>query len=107
MTKSEFSQMLEGLNIPVRYRAFKRGEAPRPPYAVYYQLGKDTVQGDNKPYFTTESVVVELITTKKDEALENKLESLLVDNKLFFEYEGESELEGQDLYQSSYAVYLI
>ena len=107
MTKSEFAKLLKKLKIPVRYRAFKKGEAPQPPYAVYYQLGKENFNADNQPYFTTESVIVELITNKKDEALELKLENLLTENKLFFEFDNESQLDSEGLYQVSYVVYLI
>lgn len=107
MTKSDFAKLLKKLKIPVRYRAFKKGEAPQPPYAVYYQLGKDNFNADNQPYFTTESVIVELITNKKDETLESKFESLLSDSKLFFEFESEVELDSEGLYQVAYTVYLI
>lgn len=107
MTKSDFAKLLKKLKIPVRYRAFRKGEAPQTPYAVYYQLGKDNFNADNQPYFTTESVIVELITNKKDETLESKLESLLTDNKLFFEFESEIELDSEGLYQVAYTVYLI
>lgn len=107
MTKSDFAKLLKKLKIPVRYRAFRKGEAPQSPYAVYYQLGKDNFNADNQPYFTTESVIVELITTKKDEALELKLENLLTENKLFFEFDNESQLDSEGLYQVSYVVYLI
>lgn len=107
MTKSDFAKLLKKLKIPVRYRAFRKGEAPQPPYAVYYQLGKDNFNADNQPYFTTESVIVELITNKKDETLESKFESLLSDSKLFFEFESEIELDSEGLYQVAYTVYLI
>ena len=107
MTKSDFAKLLKKLKIPVRYRAFRKGEAPQPPYAVYYQLGKDNFNADNQPYFTTESVTVELITNKKDETLESKFESLLSDNKLFFEFDNELELDSEGLYQVAYIVYLI
>lgn len=105
--KAEFATKLKTLGIPIRYRSFKRGENPKPPYAVYYQLGKENFNADNQPYFTTESVIVELITTRKDEALELKLESLLTENKLFFEFDNESQLDSEGLYQVSYVVYLI
>lgn len=107
ITKAEFAAILTGLEIPVRYRAFKKGEKPIPPYAVYYQLSKEHFRADNGPYFTTETVVVELITKKKDEELEKKLESLLAANKLSFEFEMEDYLESEDLYQVSYAIDLM
>mgnify|MGYP001015287815 FL=1 len=39
MKLSEFAAVMNELGIPCRYRQFKKGEKPKPPYAIYYQDG--------------------------------------------------------------------
>lgn len=107
MEKATFAKLLKELEVPVCYRAFKKGEAPAPPYAIYYQLGKDSFNADNTPYFTSETLIVELITSQKDVALEEKLEQLLTEHRLTFEFEAENYLSSEELYQSSYFINLL
>ncbi|HEM3710133.1 TPA: hypothetical protein U1D09_000254 [Streptococcus suis] len=107
MKLSEFAMIMNELGIPFRYRQFKKGEQPKPPYAVYYQDGEDNLNADNEAYHTIKSVTVELITDKKDESLEDKLKSLFNQNKLFFEFSDEMYIESEGLYQVIYDVSLI
>ena len=83
MKLSEFAAVMNELGIPCRYRQFKKGEKPKPPYAIYYQDGEDNLNADNEAYHTIKSVTVELIIDKKNESLEDKLKSLFNQNKLF------------------------
>ncbi|HEL1640801.1 hypothetical protein K6V33_07575 [Streptococcus suis] len=107
MKLSEFATILKELGIPCRYRSFKRGSAPAPPYVVYYQNGEDNLNADNEAYYTVKSVTVELITHNKNEALEDALKSLFNQNKLFFEFVDEMEIESEELYQVVYTITLL
>lgn len=107
MKLSEFAMIMNELGIPCRYRQFKKGDTPEPPYAVYYQNGEDNLNADNEAYHTIKSITVELITDKKNESLEDKLKSLFIQNKLFFEFSDEMYIESEGLYQVIYDVSLI
>ena len=107
MKLSEFAAVMNELGIPCRYRQFRKGENPKPPYAVYYQDGENNLNADNEAYHTIKSVTVELITDKKNEALEDTLKILFNQNKLFFEFSDEMYIESEGLYQVIYDVSLI
>lgn len=107
MTLEEFATLLSRLEIPARYRSFKKGVAPNPPYVVYYQSNEENLNADNQAHYTVKSVTVELITTQKQVDLEEKLKELFNQNKLFFEFVDEMELETEGLYQTIYDVTLL
>lgn len=107
MNLSEFANLLKSLDIPVRYRSFKKGEAPTLPYAVYYQSGENNLYADNISYQYSKIVAVELITEKKNEKLEDKLKSLLNSNRLSYEFFDEVKLESEGLYQVIYHIDLL
>ncbi|WP_117276515.1 MULTISPECIES: hypothetical protein [Streptococcus anginosus group] len=102
----EFAELLTETGLTVQYHSFKKGQAPNPPYVVY-TTGRPVVQlGDNQQEFKVDTVTVELVTDKKELALEEKLESLLNQSKLFFEKEDETYIDSEELFVVTYSVYL-
>ncbi|WP_230683941.1 hypothetical protein [Streptococcus pneumoniae] len=85
MKLSDFAAILEQANLPVTYRAFKIGNAPDLPYLVYYESSPVINSADNTVNHQIKSVTVELAFESKDEDLEERLEELWANHKLFFE----------------------
>ncbi|WP_196300457.1 hypothetical protein, partial [Streptococcus pneumoniae] len=61
---------------------------------------------DNTVNHQIKSVTVELAFESKDEDLEERLEELWANHKLFFEVQEETFIETERLYVKSYTVYL-
>lgn len=106
MKLSDFAAILEQANLPVTYRAFKIGNSPDLPYLVYYESSPVINSGDNTVNHQIKSVTVELAFESKDEDLEERLEELWANHKLFFEVQEETFIETERLYVKSYTVYL-
>ncbi|HET2846784.1 TPA: hypothetical protein VQ686_001063 [Streptococcus pneumoniae] len=106
MKLSDFAAILEQANLPVTYRAFKIGNSPDLPYLVYYESSPVINSADNTVNHQIKSVTVELAFESKDEDLEERLEELWANHKLFFEVQEETFIETERLYVKSYTVYL-
>ena len=101
-----FDELLSETVLIIQYHSFKKGQAPNPPYVVY-TAGRPVVQlGDNQQEFKVDTVIVELVTDKKELALEEKLENLLNQSKFFFEKEDETYIDSEELFVVTYSVYL-
>lgn len=106
MKLSELRASLESLEIPVKYRAFKEGEAPSLPYLLFYVEGNDgTLFGDNQNYFSVKNVTIELYTEEKDLELEERLEALLDGIKIEYTY-FETYIETESMFESIYEITL-
>ena len=56
-----------------------------PPFIVYQEISKRPPEyGDDKPIYYLRTIQITLVTKKKDEALEEKLERALLDNDYIF-----------------------
>ena len=56
-----------------------------PPFIVYQEISKrPPTYGDDKPIYYLRTIQITLITKKKDEVLEEKLENALLDNDYIF-----------------------
>ena len=106
MKLSDFAAILEQVNLPVTYRAFKIGNAPDLPYLVYYESSPAINGADNTVNHQIKSVTVELAFENKDEDLEERLEELWTIHELFFDVQEETFIETERLYVKSYTVYL-
>nr|DAP85310.1 MAG TPA: tail completion protein [Caudoviricetes sp.] len=106
MKLSDFAAILEQVNLPVTYRAFKTGNAPDLPYLVYYESSPAINTADNTVNHQIKSVTVELAFENKDEDLEERLEELWTTHELFFDVQEETFIKTERLYVKSYTVYL-
>lgn len=84
MTYAEIADMLASLGLPVTYYSFPEGEAPNPPYIVYYYPSSDNISADNIVYGNVLTLNIELYTDNKDFAKETAVENMLADYGLFW-----------------------
>lgn len=102
MTLSDINTMLEELNIPVAYNHFKKSTTP--PYVVYYVDSSTNTMADNKVYAENVTINIELYTTTKDLALEQKLKDILNQNDIPYEQISETYIESDNVYEILYEI---
>ena len=73
----EVKKIIEAQDLPVAYRAWREGDAPPLPYAVYYAGKTNNFGADGKVYFSAQRYTIELYTEEKDPAVERALEDRL------------------------------
>lgn len=77
MTYKEIKTLLSTTNLPVVYYQWPEGQAPEPPYLIFYYPGDNDFIGDNSNYQKIRELTVELYTDQKDFALEETVEGVL------------------------------
>ena len=77
MTYKEVKTLLSTTNLPVVYYQWPEGQAPEPPYLIFYYPGDNDFVGDNSNYQKIRELTVELYTDQKDFALEETVEGVL------------------------------
>lgn len=104
MTLAELRILLDIMEIPVKYRAFKVGEAPSLPYILFYvDNNEGSLKADNYNYAKVQNVTIELYSEEKDIDLEGKIESILDSNHI--EYDSyETYLDTEDMYEVAYEI---
>ena len=70
------------LGIPVAYDHFDSNKQVAIPFVVYREQELDTFRADGITYYQFYNYEIELITEKKNVALERQLEGLLTNNKI-------------------------
>ena len=90
-----------GLDIPVVYSHFKDRDVPTaPPYVAYIGAGQDAFAADNSYYWSRNRYQLEYYFTKKNEAEEAAIESLLLDNGFLYD-------KSEDVYIEQEGVFVI
>lgn len=103
MTQAELLTQLKTAGYPVAYHHFTT--VPAPPYIVYFRTSDDNISSDVKVHGKFKNYLVELYTTKKDLAAEQKLEAVL--NTIDTEYTtSETYIDSEALYQVIYQIQL-
>lgn len=77
MTYKQVKTLLSTTNLPVVYYQWPEGQAPEPPYLIFYYPGDNDFIGDNSNYQKIRELTVELYTDQKDFALEETVEGVL------------------------------
>lgn len=103
MTLEELKTKLDTLKLPVSYRQWSIGQAPKLPYLLYYAQSDNNFEADNKVYFQQNEVVIELYTNTKNILVEQKLKSLLNEIKIPFSWY-ESYLESEKMFLRAYEI---
>ena len=103
MNLMEFKAELEKLEIPIQYRAFESGQAPKLPYLIFYENDSDNIFADNQNWFDVLNVVCELYTDNKDIELETKLQKLLYDLEIQYN-STETFIDSENMYLKAYDV---
>jgi len=74
--------LLKTLDIPVAYDHFDSDKQIPLPFIAYREQDLDTFRADGITYYQFYNYEIELITAKKEVALERRLEGLLTNNKI-------------------------
>lgn len=102
MTNEELFNLLESLEIPVALNNFDEPNIELP-FIVYSNLPTDTFKADDLVYTSLNNYNVFLCSSKKDIALEEKIERIFNNNHIPFEKE-ENYLESEKIYQIEYTI---
>lgn len=78
-------KLLKKLNIPVAYDHFEDNKNLEPPFLAYREQVPDNFRADNIVYSAFFNYQLELVTSKKDVDLENKISNLLTENEIPYE----------------------
>ena len=104
MKHKELFTLLKTLNIPVAYDHFDSDKNITPPFIVYREVSPNTFKADNKTYYRPYEFELELITIKKDIALEEILEGLLDNNNMPYDKSNEVWDNDEKIYHNFYII---
>lgn len=97
----ELLQILNETQIPFAYHHFAEGESPEPPFICYLLPGSNNFSADGKVYYKINEVHIELYTDLKDLAVEQQLEDVLDEHRIFYN-KSETWIESEKLYEVLY-----
>lgn len=104
MEHKKIFEMLKQLNIPVAYSHFLDNKNLIPPFVAYREDTVTTFKADGKTYYRPYNFEIELITTKKDVALEKAIEDLLTENSIPYDRAEEVWDEEEKIYHIFYEI---
>lgn len=104
MTHTQIYNLLKTLNIPVAYDHFDTNKNVQPPFVAYREIGADTFKADCQTYYRPYEFEIELITEKKDVALQQTIENLLTTNKIPYDVYDEVWDEEERIYHNFYEI---
>lgn len=96
--------LLETLNIPVAYDHFDNNKTIQPPFIAYRETSPDLFNADDIVYFRPYTFEIELVTSKKDVALEKRIEGLLTQNNIPYTIDNEVWDEDEKIYHNFYNI---
>lgn len=88
---------------PTAYWSFPEKQAPAMPYIVFFEEGSDNFGADNRVYFQTKRIAVELMTKNKDTAAEAALEAAFAAADIFWNKTA-THLDDEDAYEVIYEI---
>lgn len=77
MTLEDVKNRLKATGMPVVYSHWQEKEAPPLPYICYYSNGSHVFYADDKVYYQSNPITIELYTSLKDLRSEMKVERAL------------------------------
>ena len=95
------AELIKSMGLPFAYDHFAEGESPAPPFICYLTPGSDNFAADGRAYYKINIVNIELYTDTKDPSVEQKVESVLDANGIFYE-KTEVCIESEKLYEVLY-----
>ena len=101
MTSEQVVAMIRSMGIPFAYDHFAEGESVDPPFLVYLYPGSDNFAADGIVYYKRKKLHIELYTDKKDDDLEDRVESIINRNGLYYE-KTETWIPSENLYEVLY-----
>ena len=94
-------EIIQATGIPFAYDHFAEGESPEPPFICYLLPASDNFAADGRAYYKINIVNIELYTDTKDPSVEQKVESVLDANGIFYD-KTEVWIESEKLYEVLY-----
>lgn len=104
MTHKQVYDLLNTLNIPVAYDHFDTNKNIQPPFIAYREIGANTFKADGITYYRPYEFEIELVTDKKDVALQQTIEGLLTTNKIPYDVYDEVWDEEEKIYHNFYEI---
>ena len=95
------AELIKSMGLPFAYDHFAEGESPAPPFICYLTPGSDNFAADGRAYYKINIVNIELYTDTKDPSVEQKVESVLDANGIFYD-KTEVWIESEKLYEVLY-----
>ena len=95
------AELIKSMGLPFAYDHFAEGESPAPPFICYLTPGSDNFAADGRAYYKINIVNIELYTDTKDPSVEQKVESVLAANGIFYD-KTEVWIESEKLYEVLY-----
>ena len=96
--------LLKTLNIPVAYDHFISNKDISIPFVVYRETSTDTFKADGKTYYRPYNFEIELITEKKEVAIQETIEKLLTDNNIPYDIADEIWDDDEKIYHNYYEI---
>ena len=96
--------LLKTLNIPVAYDHFISNKDISIPFVVYREINTDTFKADGKTYYRPYNFEIELITEKKEVAIQETIEKLLTDNNIPYDVADEIWDDDEKIYHNYYEI---
>lgn len=103
MTHKEVIAMVGEMDIPFAYHHFAEGESPDPPFICFLYPNAVQFGADNKVFFSSNALDIELYTDEKNPELEEAVEEVLTAHELYFE-KSEVWIESEKLYEVLYSL---
>lgn len=101
LTHEKVKAMVEETGLPSAYHHFAEGESPDPPFIVFLFPGSDNFAADGTTYYKKNILHLELYTDQKDPELEETVEAIMDNHRLFYE-KSEVWIESERLYEVLY-----
>lgn len=102
MTLDALKTLLSAV-YPTAYWSFPEKQAPAMPYLVFFEEGSDNFGADNRVYFKTNRIAVELITKNKDTAAEAAVEAAFAAADIYWNKTA-THLDDEDAYEVIYEI---
>lgn len=104
MTHKDLFKLLKTVGIPVAYDHFEDNKNLTPPFMAYREQSPNNFKADGITYYSALNFEIELVTSKKDVELEDKISKLLTENKIPYDKEDEVWDENEKIYHIFYEI---
>lgn len=104
MNQKQLFNILKQTGLPVAYREFSDEEDVKLPLIVFEESEPNVFSADGVPYYVSETFNVELQTDDRELSTERLLETVLLNNELFFKKGEPTYIEDEQFYSITYKI---
>ena len=101
MTRNEIAALVDSVGVPAVYHQFTKETAQPAPFICFYTEEVSSFYADGVVYARVETLIIELYTSEKDFALEDKLEGILTAADMAY-HKDEDYIGDEELYMTTY-----